>query len=325
MIGYFLRRIFYALPILIGVNLLTFALFFMVNSPDDMARMQLGHKHISETAITEWKIERGYNFPLFYNADATGQNKIRDTLFFQKSLRLFVFDFGFSDAGRDIKQDVLTRMWPSFAIALPSLIFGLLVNITFAMLMVFFRGTYLDLSGVIFCIILMSISSLFYIMGGQYLFGKVLRLVPISGYDYGLESFKFIMLPVMVSVIGGLGAGGRWYRTLFIEEMHKDYVKTARAKGLSERRVLFRHVLKNAMLPILTGVVVIIPSLFMGSLVLESFFGIPGLGSYLIDAIYQQDFAIVRAMVFLGSVLYLFGLMLTDVSYVWLDPRVRLA
>jgi peptide/nickel transport system permease protein len=129
----------------------------------------------------------------------------------------------------------------------------------------------------------------------------------------------------MVSVISGLGAGGRWYRTLFIEEMHKDYVKTARAKGLSERRVLFRHVLKNAMLPILTGVVVIIPTLFMGSLVLESFFGIPGLGSYLIDAIFQQDFAIVRAMVFLGSVLYLFGLMLTDVSYVWLDPRVRLA
>jgi peptide/nickel transport system permease protein len=189
MMGYFLRRIFYALPILVGVNLLTFALFFMVNSPDDMARMQLGQKHISETAVTEWKIKRGYNFPLFYNADAAGQNKIRDTLFFQKSLRLFVFDFGFSDAGRDIKQDVLTRMWPSFAIALPSLLFGLLVNITFALLMVFFRGTYLDLSGVIFCIMLMSISSLFYIMGGQYLFGKVLRLVPISGYDYGLESF----------------------------------------------------------------------------------------------------------------------------------------
>jgi len=209
MMGYFLRRIFYSLPILVGVNLLTFALFFMVNSPDDMARMQLGQKHISETAVTAWKIKRGYNFPLFYNAEATGQKKIRDTLFFQKSLRLFVFDFGFSDAGRDIKQDVLTRMWPSFAIALPSLLFGLFVNITFAMLMVFFRGTYLDLSGVIFCIMLMSISSLFYIMGGQYLFGKVLRLVPISGYDYGFESFKFILLPVMVSIISGLGGGGR--------------------------------------------------------------------------------------------------------------------
>ena len=323
MISYFLRRIFYALPILIGINLLTFALFFMVNSPNDMARMHLGQKHITLSAIQAWKITRGYNFPLFYNAEAKGADHFKKTLFFKKSIKLFVFDFGFSDAGRDIRADVLTRMWPSLAIALPSFILGLWVNIVFAMLLVFFRGSYLDLSGVIFCIILMSISSLFYIMGGQYLFGKLLRLVPISGYDQGFQSIKFILLPVMVSVISGLGGGGRWYRTLFLEEMHKDYVKTARAKGLSERRVFFVHVLKNAMLPILTGIVVIIPSLFMGSLVLESFFGIPGLGSYMIDAIYQQDFAIVRAMVFLGSVLYLLGLMLTDLSYIWLDPRVR--
>ncbi len=323
MITYFLRRLLYALPILIGINLLTFALFFMVNSPDDMARMQLGQKHITESAVKAWKVERGYDYPLFYNSDASGIARFEQTLFFKKSVRLFVFDFGVSDAGRDIKADVSTRMWPSFAIALPSFLLGLLVNISFAMLLVFFRSTYLDLSGVIFCIILMSISSLFYIMGGQYLFGKLLRLVPISGYDTGLNGFKFILLPVLVAVISGLGSGGRWYRTLFLEEMHKDYVKTARAKGLSERRVLFFHVLKNAMLPILTGIVVIIPSLFMGSLVLESFFGIPGLGSYMIDAIYQQDFAIVRAMVFLGSVLYLLGLILTDLSYVWLDPRVR--
>ena len=106
--------------------------------------------------------------------------------------------------------------------------------------------------------------------------------------------------------------------------MNKEYVKTARAKGLSEIQVLFRHVLKNAMLPILTGIVVLIPSLFMGSLVLESFFGVPGLGSYIIDAIQQQDFAIVRAMVFLGSVLYIIGLILTDISYTLVDPRVRL-
>lgn len=323
MIFYFLRRILYALPILIGINILTFALFFMINSPDDMARMQLGQKHITNDAIKAWKVERGYDAPLFYNPEAKGAQQFKQTLFYQKSVRLFVFDFGYSDAGRDIKEDVSTRMWPSLAIALPSFIFGILVNIVFAMLLVFFRSSYLDLSGVIFCIILMSISSLFYIMGGQYLFGKLLKLVPISGYDQGFDGLKFILLPVLVSIISGLGAGGRWYRTLFIEEMHKDYVKTARAKGLSERHVLFRHVLKNAMLPILTGVVVIIPSLFMGSLVLESFFGIPGLGSYMIDAIYQQDFAIVRAMVFLGSVLYLIGLMLTDVSYIWLDPRVR--
>jgi len=170
----------------------------------------------------------------------------------------------------------------------------------------------------------MSISGLFYIIGGQYLIGKILHLVPISGYDDGFDALKFIILPVLVSVFSGIGAGSRWYRSIFLEEMHRDYVRTGRAKGLSETVVLFRHVLGNAMLPILTGVVVIIPSLFMGSLILESFFGIPGLGSYTIDAIQQQDFAIVRAMVFLGSVLYIVGLVLTDISYTIFDPRVRL-
>ncbi|MET0093332.1 MAG: ABC transporter permease, partial [Sedimenticola sp.] len=175
------------------------------------------------------------------------------------------------------------------------------------------------------CVVMMSISGLFYIIGGQYLVSKLLHLVPISGYDTGLGAWKFLVLPVIIGVIGGIGAGTRWYRTLFLEEINKDYVRTARAKGLSERVVLFRHVLKNAMIPILTGVVVVLPLLFMGSLITESFFGIPGLGSYTIDAIQRQDFAIVRAMVFLGSVLYILGLLLTDISYTLVDPRVRLS
>lgn len=323
MIYYLLRRILYAIPILFGINLITFALFFMVNSPDDMARMQLGQKHVKPAAIMQWKIQHGYDRPLLYNPTQTGMKKITETLFFQKSLKLFTFDFGLSDGGRDIGFDISHRMWPSLAIALPVFIFGMLADIIFAMNMAFFRNTYLDLSGTVVCIVMMSVSSLFYIIGGQYIFGKVLRLVPISGYDHGWESIKFIILPILVAVIGSLGAGARWYRTLFLEEMNRDYVKTARAKGVSEIRVMFHHVLPNTMLPILTGVVVIIPSLFMGSLVLESFFGVPGLGSYIIDAIQQQDFAIVRAMVFLGSILYIVGLILTDISYTWADPRVR--
>ncbi|KTC76112.1 peptide ABC transporter permease [Legionella birminghamensis] len=324
MLIYLIKRVAYALPILFGINLITFALFFMVNSPDDMARMQLGQKHVRPEAIEHWKAKHGYDLPLFYNTEASGTQKLSQTLFYQKSIKLFAFDFGMSDAGRDISFDISHRMWPSLAIAVPILIFSIFVNIVFAMAMAFFRSTYLDISGAVFCIILMSISSLFYIIGGQYLFGKLLRLVPISGYDGGFESIKFIILPVLVAVISGIGSGARWYRTLFLEEMNRDYVKTARAKGVSETGILFKHVLWNAMLPILTGIVVLIPSLFMGSLVLESFFGVPGLGSYIIDAIQQQDFAIVRAMVFLGSVLYIIGLILTDISYTWADPRVRL-
>jgi peptide/nickel transport system permease protein len=135
---------------------------------------------------------------------------------------------------------------------------------------------------------------------------------------------KFLVLPVVIGVISGAGASTRWYRTIFLEEMGKDYVRTARAKGLPESIILFRHVLRNAMIPILTGAVVVIPLLFLGSLIAESFFGIPGLGSYTIDAINSQDFAVVRAMVFLGSFLYIIGLILTDISYTLVDPRISL-
>jgi len=198
------------------------------------------------------------------------------------------------------------------------------LNITLSLFLVFFRSTWLDPMGVMLCVMLMSVSSLFYIIGGQYLISKFLHLTPVSGFGSGWDAFRFLILPVVVSIIGGVGSGTRWYRTLFLEEISRDYVRTAKAKGLSELRVLFGHVLKNALIPILTGAVVIIPLLFMGSLITESFFGIPGLGSYTIDAIQAQDFAIVRAMVFLGAVLYVIGLMLTDISYTLADPRVRL-
>jgi peptide/nickel transport system permease protein len=324
MLAFLVRRIFYMIPILIGVNMLTFVLFFMVNSPDDMARMHLGAKHVTEKSIDHWKVQHGYDKPLFYNANKDGIQSLTDTLFVKKSLDLFLFDFGTSDHGRSIGHDISVRMWPSLALALPTLILGITVNIVFALLMVLFRNSYLDYLGVGFCVVLMSISGLFYIIFGQYLFGQVLRLVPVSGYHPGLDAMKFLILPVVISVIAGLGSGGRWYRTIFLEEINKDYVRTARAKGLSYWRALYGHVLKNAMIPILTGVVVVIPSLFMGSLIMESFFGIPGLGSYTIDAIANQDFDIVRAMVFLGTLLYVVGLILTDISYAMVDPRVRI-
>jgi peptide/nickel transport system permease protein len=324
MLDYVVRRLVYAVPILLGVNLLTFALFFMVNTPDDMARIHLGAKHVTPDAIARWKGEHGYDKPLFYNAVAQGAAQLTDTLFVEKSLKLFVLDFGAADDGRDIAREIRTRMGPSLAIALPTFLVGLLAYLSFALLLVFFRGTRLDAAGVVLCVALMSISGLFYVIGGQYLMGKLWHWFPISGYQPGLDAWKFLLMPVVVSLVAGIGDSARFYRALFVEEIGKDYVRTARAKGLSELRVLFRHVLSNAMIPILTGVVVVIPRLFLGSLIIESFFGIPGLGSYTIDAIQAQDFAIVRAMVFLGSLLYIVGLVLTDLSYTLVDPRVRL-
>ena len=323
MIAYLVRRLLYAIPILIGVNLITFALFFVVNSPDDMARMQLGGKHVTPEAVARWKVERGYDKPLFVNAQVQGVGVLTETVFFTKSARLFVGDFGRAEDGRDIAREIRTRMGPSLAIALPTFILGLFVTVSLALMLTFFRATPLDFWGVTVCVAMMSVSGLFYIIGGQFLIGKLWRLVPISGYSGGLDAWKFLILPVVIGVVSGIGGGARWYRTIFLEEIGKDYVRTARAKGLSEAAVLFRHVLRNAMIPILTGVVVVIPTLFMGSLLTESFFGIPGLGSYTIDAIQAQDFAVVRAMVFIGSLLYIVGLMLTDISYTLVDPRIR--
>jgi peptide/nickel transport system permease protein len=299
-------------------------LFFMVNSPDDMARLHLGDKHVTAEAIDSWKRAHGYDRPLFYAPREQGLSRLTETLFFQKSARLLAFDFGRADDGRDIGRDIRQRMGPSLAIAVPSLLLGLLVNITLALGMVFVRGSRLEHAGVFIAVLAMSISTLFYIIGAQYLLAKLLRLAPVSGWLDGLASLRFLVLPLLVGVLSGLGSGLRWYRLLFLEEAGKDYVRTARAKGLPEGRVLGRHVLRNAAIPILTGVVAVLPLLFMGSLLTESFFAIPGLGSYTIDAIQGQDFSIVRAMVFLGAVLYLLGLLLTDVSYTLADPRVRL-
>ena len=324
MINYIIRRIAYAFPILIGVNVITFILFFVVNTPDDMARMHLGVKRVTPEAIDKWKNERGYNKPILWNSEKEKLEKVTDTIFFQHSARLFIFDFGRSDNGRDISHDISQRMWPSLAITIPSLLLGLLSYITFALILAFFRATYFDIWGVVICVIMMSISSMFYIIGGQFVIGKLLHLVPISGYDTGLNSIKFIVLPVFIGLIGSIGSSTRWYRTIFLEEMGKDFVRTARAKGMPEKIVLYRHVLRNGLIPILTGVVVMLPMLFIGSLITESFFAIPGLGSYTIDAINNQDFAIVRSMVFLGSVLYIIGLILTDISYTIADPRIRL-
>ena len=324
MTAYIVRRLLYAIPILIGVNIVTFLLFFTVNTPDDMARMNLGLKRVTPEAIAKWKEERGYDKPVVFNGAAPGlAGKLTQTIFFEKSLRMFAFDFGAADDGRDIAREIGTRMWPSLAVALPVFLVGLLVYITFALVVAFFRATYVDFWGVVLCVAMMSISTMFYIIGGQYLISKLWHLTPISGFQGGFDAAKFLVLPVAIGVVSGLGGAARLYRTFFLEEISKDYVRTARAKGLSEGVVLFRHVLSNALIPILTGAVVAIPLLFMGSLITESFFGIPGLGSYTIDAIRSQDFGVVRSMVFIGSLLYIAGLLLTDISYTLVDPRVR--
>ncbi|TFH16760.1 MAG: ABC transporter permease [Lentisphaerales bacterium] len=326
MFAYIARRIAYAFPILLGVNLLLFFLFFFVNTPDDMARTYLGDKRVSREQIETWKTEHGYHLPKILNLDAAMPGCFTETIFWKKSMRLFAFDFGKSDIdGSRIGTEIRRRIPYSLYVTVPVFFIGLAISIFIAMIVAFYRGTYIDTWALVVCVIMMSISIMFYIVAGQYLVGIKLRLAPVSGFDTPLaNALKFLVLPVVIGVIGGIGGSVRYYRTIFLEEINKDYIRTARAKGLGEGRVLFKHALKNAMFPILTNVVVSIPFLIIGSLLFENFFGIPGLGNYTIEAITKQDFAVVRSMVFLGAVLYVVALIGVDISYTLVDPRVRL-
>jgi peptide/nickel transport system permease protein len=324
---YMLRRVFYGALILLGVNLATFFLFFTVNTPDDMARLNLGGKRVTQSAIEKWKSERGYDKPLYFNEAATGTDKVTETIFWDRSVSLFALRFGRADgeSAGNIGHEVSTRMWVSLQMALPLFVLQVLASTAFALLLVMFRHSRLDFWGVVTCVLMLSISSLFYIIVGQFLFSRVLKLAPISGYAGGWDAVKFLVLPIALSLLSRIGGEARLYRAMFLEEIGKDYVRTARAKGLAERVVMFRHVLRNALIPIITSAGGYLPYVFLGSLVFENFFGLPGLGAYVIEAIGKQDFAIVRTMVFLGSLLYIATFVLIDLAYTWVDPRVRLA
>ncbi len=327
MLNYLVRRVFYGVLVLIGVNLVTFMLFFTVNTPDDMARLNIGGKRVTQEQILKWKVERGYDKPLYWNAGGEGAQKVIGTVFWDRSVSLMALDFGRSDSktATDIGHEIKTRMLISLQLAVPLFVLQVVVSVAFALLLVFFRHSAIDFWGVVTCVLMLSISALFYIIVGQFLFSRVFHLVPISGFESGWDAARFLVLPVLLSLLSRLGSEGRLYRAMFLEELGRDYVRTARAKGLSEPKVLFDHVLRNALIPILTSAGSYLPYVFLGSLLFESFFGIPGLGSYVIEAITGQDFAIVRSMVFVGSLLYIASYIVIDVAYTVVDPRVRLA
>lgn len=269
MLNYLLRRFVYALLVLLGVNLLTFALFFTLNTPDDMARLNLGGKRVTQESIEKWKAERGYDKPLYINHKAQGTAQITETIFWERSVSLFALEFGraASESAGDIGHEVAQRMGVSLSLALPLFVLQVIASTAFAPLLVMFRHSRLDFWGVVSCVLLLSISSLFYIIVGQFLFSRVLKLAPISGYAPGLDAIKFLILPVLLSLLSRLGGEARLYRAMFLEELGKDYVRTARAKGLAESMVLGKHVLRNALIPIVTSAGSYLPYVFLGSLI----------------------------------------------------------
>ena len=318
--AYVIRRLGYGAIVVFGVLFLLFILFFTVTSPDDIARKALGER-VPPAVVEQWKVNHGYDKPLF---PAPGQ--WTDNMLVEHYRRMLTFDFGRSDADdTPILERIRKGMGPSLALTIPLFVLSLLVAIPLALLVAFFRETYIDRAGVILAVLAMSVSVLLYIIGAQYLVGKVLHWFPISGFDSNPQVVvRFLALPIMIGVANGLGGDIRFYRTVFLEESNTDYVRTARAKGCGEVRIMSRHVFRNSLIPLLTRIVVAIPFLFTGSLLLESFFGIPGLGAITVDAIQGNDFSVLRTMVYIGSLLFVVGQILTDLSYALVDPRVRL-
>lgn len=328
MAAFLIRRMAYGLLTVLGVLLLLFVLFFAVTDPDDIARKAVGERARPEV-YAQWKKNHGYDRPLFLNrAYAAGDSKrYTQTLLWEHYRSMLTFDFGRSDADdTPIGTRLLKGAGPSLSLTVPLFVLGLGVAVMVGLFVAFFRETYIDRLTLVVCMLTMSIAGLLYIIGGQYLVGMLLKWFPISGFNADASVvWRFLALPVLVGVVAGFGSDVRFYRAIFVEEMGRDYVRTARAKGAGDARVMVAHVLRNAMIPILTNIVVAIPFLFTGSLLLESFFGIPGLGALTVEAIQGNDFSTLRTMVYLGALLFILGQILTDLSYALADPRVRLS
>ena len=312
MLAYALRRLAYGFLVVQGVLGLLFVLFFLYAKPIDIARRAVGEK-APPAVLQTWIKEHGYDRPKL--------EQLRDHYW-----RMLTFDFGRSDADDvPIARRLREGAGPSLTFTVPAFTIGLLLAIQLSLFVAYFRDTYIDRTILFIAVFEMSVSILLYIIGGQFLIGKILNWFPISGFAPDPELIpRFIAMPVLIYALAGVGGDVRFYRTVFVEETSRDYVRTARAKGAGDGRVMARHVLRNSLIPILTHVVTAIPFLFMGSLLIESFFGIPGLGSVIVDAIQGNDFSTLRVMVYILSVLFIVFQVVTDFTYTLADPRVRL-
>jgi peptide/nickel transport system permease protein len=308
--AYIIRRLLYVIPVLLGVCLIIFVLFNLV-SPDPTLIM-LG-KHASVSQMEDLRRELGLDRSWILQ-------------YFDVVKSAFTFDFGRSwSTKQEIIEMIKAGAIPSLTLSIPAFVISTFLSITISLFVAFFRGTMIDRTIVFLCVTMMSISSLAYILFGQWFFAFKLGLFEISGYEFGFPYFiPYVILPVLIWVMLGIGPDVRFYRTIILDEIYQDYVRTARAKGLSENVIMFKHVLKNAMIPIITYVIIQIPFLILGALLLETFFSIPGLGGIVLSAINSSDFPVVKAMTILISVAYILFSVLTDVMYTLVDPRVRL-
>jgi len=312
MTTYIIRRLLYTIPIVFGVLLVTFTLFNVVGGD---VTDQIAGKAASRETREEIRAEYGWDKPLFLAWDSQFRNHLKNAI---------TFDFGRSWNDRELIIDKIKQgAWPSLSLTIPMFFGTVVISVSLALIVAFLRGTIIDVLAVFLCVAGMSIPFLSFILFGQYFLAFKWGLFPVFFWP-DLSPLQYVALPVLIGIVAGLGANLRFYRTIMLDEMGSDYVRTAFAKGLSRRRVLFKHVLKNAMIPIITQVVLAIPFLFLGSLLLERFFGIPGLGYLMIEAIAARDFQVINAMTYIGAILFVVFNLITDICYSLVDPRITL-
>lgn len=311
MTTYIVRRLLYTIPIVFGVLLLTFILFNVVGG--DISA-ELAGKAAGKDTIEEIRRERGFDKPLFFAWDSQFVNHFKNAL---------TFDFGRALDREPVIEKIKRGVVPSLALTVPMFFGVVIVSVSLSLFIAFVRGTVWDGLAVVICVAGMSLPYLSFILFGQYFLAYKWWFFPIFFWP-DLSTAEYVALPVLIGIVAGLGSNVRFYRTVMLDEMRSDYVRTAFSKGLTARRVLFKHILKNAMIPIITRVVLAIPFLFLGSLLLERFFGIPGLGYLMVDAIGSRDYFVINAMTYISAILFVIFNVITDICYALVDPRVSL-
>ncbi len=309
MLAYIIRRLLYMIPIILGVALLVFTLFTAVG--ENPVRIALG-THATPEAIADLERQWGLDKPFLLQ-------------FFDFLVQIVTFDFGTSFvSGERLSKVFLDGALVSLSLTAPPYAIGAILYISLALLIAYYRGSWLDRASTFVFVAMMSITYLVYIIFFQYVLAFKLEIFPIRGYESGFASIKYLMLPWLIFLIVAAGPDMRIYRTMFLDEIKSDYVRTARAKGLSEEVVLFKHILKNALIPILTYTIVGIPYLIMGAFLMERFFSIPGVGDLMITAIGNGDFPVLKGLTVLIAIGYSLFNLLTDILYALVDPRVKL-
>jgi len=309
MTKYIIRRLLYMIPVLLGVSLIIFLLFNVVSG--DPTAVLLG-KNATARQMADLREQLGLNKPLLAQ-------------YFDVVKSAFTFDFGYSWATKqEISKMIVQGAYPSICLSIPAFVFSTIISLVISLFVAYHRGKGIDLFVRFVCIAGMSISALAYILFFQWFFAYKLGWFEISGFEEGFPNWiPYIALPSIIWIVLSVGPDVRFFRTVILDEIYQDYVRTARSKGLSEITILLRHVLRNALIPIITYTVIQIPSLILGALLLENFFSIPGLGGMTLNALNSSDFPVMKAMAIITSVGYILFALISDILYTVADPRIK--